>query len=98
MREIRFRWDERKNRANRRKHGVSFEEASSVFTDDWALLLEDPDRAEDEDRFILLGMSSKLRLLLVCHSYRSRDEIIRLISARKATRVEQVEYTRRRRR
>ncbi len=98
MKGLRFEWDERKNRTNRQKHGVSFEEASSVFTDDRALFLADPDHSGGEDRFILLGMSSTLRVLAVWHSYRSRDEVIRLISARRATRAERAEYTRRWRR
>jgi hypothetical protein len=85
---IRFEWDRRKAAANLRKHGVSFEEARSVFFDDQARLIDDPDHSEDEDRFVLLGLSGALRLLLVCHCYRSGDEVIRIISARRATRTE----------
>ena len=70
---------------NAKKHGVSFEEAKSVFVDERARLIDDPDHSEDENRFILLGLSSAPRLLLVCHCYRSEDGIIRIISARKAT-------------
>ena len=91
MAEIRFEWDPRKARSNAQKHGVSFEEAQSVFLDEQALLLEDPEHSEDEDRFILLGLSASLRLLVVIHALRSRD-VIRIISARKATRLETHEY------
>jgi uncharacterized DUF497 family protein len=85
---IRFEWDSRKASANLRKHGVSFEEAKSVFFDEQARLIDDPDHSEDEDRFVLLGLSQSLRLLLVCHCYRADGEVIRIISARKATRSE----------
>ncbi len=98
MDELRIVWDERKNKINRRKHGVSFEEASTVFADECGLLLDDPEHSAEEDRFILLGLSSALRILVVCHSYRDRDETIRLISARRATRAEHGEYERRLRR
>jgi uncharacterized DUF497 family protein len=80
-----FEWDDRKAAANVRKHGISFEEARSVFVDERAKLIGDPDHSEDEERFVLLGLSSSLRLLLVCHCYRSGGNIIRIISARKAT-------------
>ena len=82
---LRFEWDERKAAANAQKHGVSFDEAKSVFVDERAKLISDPDHSEDEDRFVLLGLSSALRLLLVCHCYRSEEGVIRIISARKAT-------------
>lgn len=95
MAEIRFEWDPRKSSANRRKHGVSFDEASTVFADEHALLIDDPDHSEDEDRFILLGLSASLRMLVVCHCYRESDERIRIISARKATRKERESYNRR---
>jgi uncharacterized DUF497 family protein len=91
---LRFEWDERKNAANKRKHGVSFEEAQTVFYDDRALLADDPDE-EDEDRFVLLGLSAGLRTLVVCHCYREDDELIRIISARKAHREERRDYDRR---
>lgn len=91
---IRFEWDEKKNRQNIQKHGVSFEEAQSVFLDDHALRFYDPDHSEDEDRFLLLGLSFTLRILLVCHCYRTGDEVIRIISARKATRQECTHYER----
>lgn len=89
-----FEWDERKNTANQRKHRVSFDEAKTVFYDEEALLKEDPDHSKGEERVILLGMSSSLRTLVVCHCYRSKDEVIRIISARKATRSERAEYKR----
>ena len=90
-----FVWDEEKAAANREKHKVSFEEGQTVFDDGDALLIADPDHSEDEDRFVLLGMSSVCRMLVVCHCYRESDERIRIISARKATRTESAMYTRR---
>jgi uncharacterized DUF497 family protein len=93
MDEIRFDWDEAKEAANRRKHGVSFEEAKTVFLDGDAKLIHDPDHSVEEERYILMGMSLRLRLLVVCHSYRSEDEVIRIISARKANKREQSRYT-----
>jgi uncharacterized protein len=89
-----FEWDERKNRANRKKHGVSFEEAQTVFLDEHALRFYDPDHSEDEDRFIMLGMSFKLRTLVVCHCFRSREAVVRIVSARKANRSEAAAYRR----
>jgi uncharacterized protein len=94
---LRVEWDPVKAAANRRKHGVTFEEARSVFLDDDALLIADPAHSESEDRFVLLGMSARLRVLVVVHAYRERDDVIRLISARKADRDEQITYSRRRR-
>jgi len=82
---LKFEWDERKNRRNKAKHGVSFEEAQTVFFDENALRFFDPDHSEDEDRFLMLGLSYQLRVLVVCHCFRVSDEVIRLISARKAT-------------
>lgn len=90
MSNIRFTWDSAKATQNRRKHGVSFEEAQSVFYDDYAQLTPDPDHSKEEDRFILL--SSQMRLLIVCHCYRESDSVIRIISARKATKKEQRSY------
>jgi uncharacterized DUF497 family protein len=89
---LRFEWDERKAVANAKKHGVSFDEARTVFFDERARLIEDPDHSENEERFILLGLSGSLRLLLVCHCYRSAGNIIRIISARKATAHESKAY------
>ena len=91
--QLRFEWDRRKNASNRRKHGVSFEEAQTAFCDERALLIDDPD--ESEERFVLLGLSAALRVLLVCHCYRKADDVIRIISARKANREEKKEYERR---
>jgi len=89
-----FEWDPRKASANLRKHGVSFEDAQSVFTDERARLIDDPDHSTDanEDRFLLLGLSTNLRLLVVAHCYRKAGGVIRIISARKATREEQRFY------
>ena len=92
MNGMRFAWDDAKAQENLRKHGVSFEEASTVFADGNARLKHDPDHSREEDRFILLGFSSKLRLLLVCHAYRESDEVIRIISARKAMPNERTQY------
>jgi uncharacterized DUF497 family protein len=92
MADIQFEWDDSKNVLNKRKHSISFEEASTVFSDDYALLLNDPDHSHEEDRFILLGLSSSIKILIVCHCYRSKDEIIRIISARKANKHEKNQY------
>jgi uncharacterized protein len=89
-----FEWDVRKNLTNKRKHKVSFEEAQTVFHDEEALLRDDPDHSQDEDRFILLGISAALRTLVVCHCYRKSDHVIRIISARRANRSEASEYER----
>jgi len=95
MPDIRFEWNPSKSATNRRKHGVSFEEASTVFTDEHALLIDDLEHSEEEGRFILLGLSSNFRMLVVCHGYRESDELIRIISARKAARKEREFYNRR---
>jgi uncharacterized protein len=87
-----FEWDEGKNTANRKKHGVSFEEARSAFLDENARVLLDPDHSEEEDRFVLLGLSISLGILIVCHCYREEESIVRIISARKADREEQQLY------
>lgn len=92
---MKFTWDAQKSAANKRKHGVAFEEAQTVFDDCDALRIFDPDHSEDEDRFLLLGLSAVLRLLVVCHCYREDDEQIRIISARKASKKESADYTRR---
>jgi len=92
---IKFEWDENKNIANKKKHGITFEEAKTVFYDENARLIADPDHSSDtEDRFILLGLSSSLRMLVVIHAYWKDDEIIRIISARKATKIESKYYRR----
>lgn len=89
---MRFAWDEAKAEENIRKHGITFEEASTVFADENARLKHDPDHSQTEDRFLLLGFSAKLRVLIVCHAYRENDEVIRIISARKATSSERRQY------
>jgi uncharacterized DUF497 family protein len=95
VKNFRFDWDETKSESNKRKHGVSFEEAQTVFGDELGLLIHDPDHSDEEDRFVLLGLSSTLRTLVVCHCYREGDEVIRIISARKANRQERWIYSRR---
>jgi uncharacterized DUF497 family protein len=95
MSHLTFQWSKQKSILNKNKHGITFEEAQTVFLDENALLIHDPDHSDDEDRFILLGMSSNLRTLVVCHCYRKDNEIIRIISARKATRSEQKRYWKR---
>lgn len=92
MKYIRFEWDPKKDAINIRKHKVPFEEAKTVFYDDNARIIADPDHSETEDRFIILGLSQSLKLLVVCHCYRAQDEIIRIISARKATKNESKSY------
>ena len=90
---IHFEWDEKKNIANIAKHKISFEEAKSAFHDPHARLISDPTHSDtSEDRFILLGLSSSLNLLIVCHCYRESDELIRIISARKASKTESSYY------
>lgn len=92
MADLRIDWDPRKAAANKKKHGVSFEEAATAFSDENGRLIPDPDHSEDEDRFILLGLSWSLRLLVVCHCFREAPGVIRIISARKANRSEQGQY------
>jgi len=92
---MRFAWDKEKAAANLKKHGVSFEEAQTAFADYSALLIPDPDHSDDEDRFVLLGLSAELAMLVVCHCYRENDAQIRIISARKATKKESAIYEQR---
>jgi len=94
MNDLRFEWDENKNRENIRKHSIPFEEAQTVFLDENAIRFFDPDHSQDEDRFIMLGMSFKLRVLVVCHCYRKNDTVIRIVSARKADKHEAKNYWR----
>lgn len=89
---LQFEWDQNKNEINRKKHRVSFEEAQTVFYDVNGILIPDPEHSESEERFILLGFSALARLLLVCHCYRGQDDVIRIISARKATPFEARQY------
>jgi uncharacterized DUF497 family protein len=92
MADLRFEWDPKKAAENHRKHGIAFEEAHSVFVDEHALLLDDPDHSTHDDRFVLLGLSAAMRVLVVVHGYRESEGVIRLISARKATRTERAHY------
>ena len=92
MKEIVFEWDENKNEINKVKHNISFEEAKTVFYDEYALVRDDPDHSEDENRFLILGFSSLANMLVVSHCYRTVDEIIRIISARKTTKNEAKQY------
>jgi uncharacterized DUF497 family protein len=89
---LQFVWDEQKNVANEKKHGISFTEAQTVFYDENARMIHDPDHSTDEERFILLGLSIKLRVLIVVHCYREKDQIVRIISARRASKNERKQY------
>ncbi len=92
MADVRFEWDPRKSRSNKAKHGVSFEEARSAFLDENARVIPDPEHSDDEERFVLLGMSIRLRVVVVCHCYRRSDQVIRIISARRADPAERRQY------
>lgn len=94
MKSLRFAWDPAKAETNLRKHDVSFVEAQTIFYDENAIEFYDDEHSEWEDRFLLLGISSRLRLLIVCHCCRADDGVIRLISARKATQQEAAHYQR----
>ena len=96
MNRLAFAWDDRKDGANRKKHGVSFEDARTAFYDENAIRFFDPDHSDDEDRFILLGFSFRLRVLVVCHCFRDSETVVRIISARKANKTEEREYWKRR--
>jgi len=87
-----FAWDEEKQETNIKKHKITFLEAATVFDDENALIIDDPDHSLLEDRFIIIGFSENARLLIVCHCYRADDSLIRIISARKANRKERKEY------
>lgn len=89
---LNFEWDENKNKINQKKHKISFEEAKTVFYDPEALVIDDPEHSQEEERFIILGLSSKTNLLVVCHCYRESETKIRIISARKATKTETKQY------
>ena len=88
----RFEWDPRKDAENQRKHRISFQEGRTVFADEYAVLLDDPDHSTAEERYILLGLSTSFRVLVVVHTYRRGDDTIRIISARKATKPERRQY------
>ena len=92
MDSLRFEWDPEKNEINKRKHQVSFEEAKTVFYDEEAKVIDDPEHSADEERFIILGFSKRANLLVVCHCYRASETVIRIISARKATKTEMRQY------
>jgi len=92
MEYLAFTWDEEKDRLNARKHGVTFEEARSSFSDEFAREFYDPDHSDDEDRFLLLGVSARLRVLVISHCFRESETVVRIISARKADRQEQRDY------
>lgn len=89
---IKFEWDKNKNEVNKKKHKISFEEAKTVFYDEAALLIDDPEHSKEEERFIILGLSNQTKLLVVCHCYRASETVIRIISARKATKTESKQY------
>ena len=92
MNGINFVWDEDKNRINIKSHKISFEEAKTVFFDPNAKVIHDPDHSIEEERFIILGLSKTLNVLVVCHCYREKEEVIRIFSARKATKKECRQY------
>ena len=94
MVDLHFEWDPRKDRANQKKHGIGFNEAKSAFLDEFARIIPDSEHSDDEPRFVLLGMSIGLRVLVVCHCYRAADQVIRIISARRADQSERKEYAR----
>lgn len=93
MNRIEFEWDNHKAQINKEKHGITFEEAITVFADENAVLFDDPEHSESEDRFLLLGISDKINMLIVCHCYRGSNDTIRIISARKATKNETIQYS-----
>jgi len=92
MKLLEFEWDSKKDRVNTKKHGVSFDEARTVFYDEYAIQFLDPEHSESEDRFILLGTSFKLKVLVVCHCFRKEETVVRIISARKADKDEEQVY------
>lgn len=89
---ISFEWDENKNTTNKKKHGLSFEEAKEVFSDDNAILFDDPDHSIGEERFLIIGMIKSQKICIVSHCYRDNDDVIRIISAREATKNEKKTY------
>ncbi|HUV07621.1 MAG TPA: BrnT family toxin [Spirochaetia bacterium] len=93
---ISFSWDDRKNEANKKEHGISFDEAKTVFYDENAFRYFDPEHSDDEDRFLMVGVSHKLRTFIVCHCFVKEDSVIRIITARKATKDEEDVYWRER--
>lgn len=89
---IKFEWDENKNRINLQKHGISFDEAKRVFYDESAILFDDPEHSEEEERFLIIGVTAQEKICIVSHCYRDEDKKIRIISARKATKSERKIY------
>lgn len=89
---IKFEWDAAKASLNKKKHNISFDEAKTVFFDENAIVIHDPEHSDNEERFVILGLSTVTRLLVVCHCFRNKDSIIRIISARKATKNESTQY------
>ena len=87
-----FQWDAAKASSNKKKHSISFDEAKTVFFDENAIVIHDPEHSNNEERFIILGLSSVARLLVVCHCFRCKEKVIRIISARKATKRESIQY------
>ena len=92
MKKLRFEWDTKKNKTNTKKHGISFDDASTAFYDEYAIQFLDPEHSDDEDRFILLGSGFSLKTLIVCHCFREEETVIRIISARKADKDEDEFY------
>jgi len=92
MDSLRFSWDNQKDKSNKKKHGISFKEAQTIFFDEKAVEFFDPDHSESENRFIMLGLSYRLRVLVVCHCLRKSESEVRIISARRATKKEQKVY------
>ena len=89
---IKFEWDATKASLNKKKHSISFDEAKTVFFDEHARVIYDPEHSDNEERFVILGLSAIARVLVVCHCYRKKDSVIRIISARKATKKESIQY------
>ena len=92
MNNLKFEWDNNKASINKQKHGITFEEASTIFSDENAILFDDPEHSEVEERFLMIGISEQTNMLIVSHCYRGEDDIIRIISARKATKKETKQY------
>ena len=92
MKELVFDWDPKKDKTNRKKHGVSFADAAACFYDANALVFRDPEHSDEEDRFILLGLNMKMGVLVVCHCYREEETLVRIISARTADSEEETDY------
>ena len=92
MADYSFSWDEEKNKLNVKKHGITFEEATTVFDDDDAIFIADDSHSKNEERYSVIGFSERLRLLIVCHCYRNGDTVLRIISARKANKTEELLY------